>query len=205
MVKQNNKDKNTENRILDAAILVFTRKGFDGARMQEIADEAKINKSLLHYYYRTKDKLFEAVFLVAFKQFMPGISEKMNSDIPLKDKIRFFISSYIDMLYANPHLPIFILNEINRKPNRIINLIKEQGFKPELFFEQIRNQVKKNKIKSIHPQHLIINMLSMCIFPFAARSIAQCFLFNNSKKAYDEFLLERKKEVTNFIIHAITK
>ena len=77
------KDLNTEQKIHEAAKTVFIRKGLEGARMQEIADEAGINKALLHYYFRTKDKLFEAVFADAFYKMVPNIIGSLKSDIPL--------------------------------------------------------------------------------------------------------------------------
>ena len=77
----------TEKTILEAAKKVFLDKGFDGARMQEIADEAGINKALLHYYFRSKDKLFDAIFEEAFKQFLPNISDIMVSDISIEEKV----------------------------------------------------------------------------------------------------------------------
>jgi TetR/AcrR family transcriptional regulator len=63
----------TERKILQAAREVFQRKGLYGARMQEIADAAGINKALLHYYFRNKDKLFDAIFSDVFQNFIPGL------------------------------------------------------------------------------------------------------------------------------------
>ncbi len=198
------KDKNTEEYILDAAKKVFVKKGFDGARMQEIADEAKINKSLLHYYYRSKDKLFEAVFKEAFKDFIPKLGEIFNSDKPFKSKIKIIVSSYIDMLSENPHLPLFILYEINRNPDTIIYFMKNQGINPDKLIKQIDKEVKEHKILKVDPYHLIINMLSMCIFPFAARPLIEGFIFKKNKKLYDKFLGERKDEISKCIINSIT-
>jgi len=80
------KDDNTEDTILDAAEKVFQQKGMDGARMQEIADEAGINKAMLHYYYRSKRFLFEAVFSKAFSIIAPEINRIVNEDIPCSIK-----------------------------------------------------------------------------------------------------------------------
>ena len=84
-------NQDTESKILDSAKEVFIQNGLDGARMQQIADKAGINKSLLHYYYRTKEKLFESVLKFAFKQFLPNPMEFLSSDLPLFDKIRIFV------------------------------------------------------------------------------------------------------------------
>jgi TetR/AcrR family transcriptional regulator len=198
-------DKTTEKKILDAAKVVFLEKGFDGARMQEIADEAGINKALVHYYFRSKDKLFDAIFRDAFQQFLPKMAEIMITPKPLFEKLEIFIDSYITMLSDNPHLPGFVMHEINRNPGRIVNIIKGSGIKPEYLEMAIHNEVKAGVIVPVKPIHLIVNIIGMCLFPFMARPIIQGFLFEDSPEAYKKFLNERKKEVTTFIINSIRK
>ena len=80
------KDISAEEKILAAAKKVFTRNGMDGARMQDIADEAGINKALLHYYFRSKDKLFQVIFVQEAKKFFPKIKMIFESDLPLFEK-----------------------------------------------------------------------------------------------------------------------
>jgi TetR/AcrR family transcriptional regulator len=196
-------EKNTEQQILNAAKTVFLKKGFDGARMQEIADEAGMNKALLHYYFRSKDKLFDAIFQEAFQQFLPQISETMISEKPFIEKIWFFIDSYIELMLNNPHLPIFILNEINRNPGRLVNIIKGFGIRPEIFLLQIEKEMDAGNIHPVDPRHLLVNMLSMCIFPFAGRPMVQAMLFGNDAAEYQKFLIQRKTEVTLFIMNAL--
>ncbi len=196
-------EKTTEKTILDAAKKVFLAKGYDGARMQEIADEAKINKSLVHYYFRSKDKLFDAIFKDAFSQFIPKVAETMASDKDIFEKISIFIDTYIEMFINNPHIPTFILHEINRNPDRIVGLFKETKIDPSVFGLTVINEINKGTIKPINPLHLIINMISMCVFPFAAKPILKGFIFQNNENAYLQFIAERKKEVTEFIIRSI--
>jgi AcrR family transcriptional regulator len=198
-------DNTTEKKILDAAKVVFLEKGFDGARMQEIADEAKINKALLHYYFRCKDNLFNAIFQEAFQQFLPKVAEVMMTEKPLFEKIEFFIDNYITMLLNNPHLPGFIMHELNRNPGRIVNIIKSSGVKPEYLGIAIQKEVDAGLIIPIDPVHLIINMLGLCLFPIIGKPIITGFFFNGSTRAYQKFLSERKKEVTSFVINSIKK
>jgi TetR/AcrR family transcriptional regulator len=134
MVK-NKKDPGAEERILAAAKKVFTTKGMAGARMQDIADEAKINKALLHYYFRDKDKLFEVVFLEEAQKFFPKINGIFNSDAPLFEKIENFVNEYIDEMQENPYLPWFVMNEINRDPDQFMYKIwgKDNLPKPDKF------------------------------------------------------------------------
>ena len=84
------KKDNTEEKILNAAQTVFIQKGMDGARMQEIADEAGINKALLHYYFRTKQKLFEAIFKKVFSQIFPNLMDMVHSELPIEEKLGDF-------------------------------------------------------------------------------------------------------------------
>ncbi len=200
--------KNTENNILDAAKDVFIHKGYDGASMQDIASKAGINKSLLHYYYRTKEKLFQLVFGFAFKQFVPKVNKIMLSDDPIFDKISFFVNTYIDLISKNPHIPAFIIREINRNPEVVTKLLSNiTSFKKEESLnkldQQIRNEAKEGTIRYVSPQHLITNMIGMSIFPFIARPILRAVLFDSNDKAYKAFLEERKKEVSEFIIHSM--
>src|ERR1700730_16933908 len=110
------KDENTEERILTAAKKVFLKEGMAGARMQDIADEAGINKAMLHYYFRSKDKLFEKIFSELSRSFFPKLIMIFESDEGLFTKIQMFVTEYIDQMKQTPYLPIFVLNEVNRQP-----------------------------------------------------------------------------------------
>ncbi|MCK5822464.1 MAG: TetR/AcrR family transcriptional regulator [Bacteroidales bacterium] len=201
----NKKLENTEEKILQAAKQVFMKKGRAGARMQEIADEAGINKSLLHYYFRSKDKLFEAVFYEALNKSLPKIGNVLNADKSFFDKIRSFTYHYIDFFIDNPYLPIFILNEISSNPEIIIKLADQIGAKSNLFLNEITTAVDKSIIKPIDPRQLIINLISLCVFPFIAKPLAQALIFNNEEKEFLNFIEKRKIEVAEFIINSIRK
>ena len=204
MVKK--KDKGAEERILAAARKVFMSKGMAGARMQDIADEAGINKALLHYYFRDKDKLFEVVFLEEAQKFFPKINGIFNSDAPLFEKIENFVNEYIDEMQENPYLPWFVMNEINRDPDQFMYKIwgKDNLPRPGQFLEQIAKEIKKGTIKRISPVHLLMNLLSMTIFPFVAKPMLTRNL-RLSDVRFRSIMEERRKEVPNFIIDSIKK
>lgn len=206
------KTETTESHILNVAQEVFLKKGLDGTRMQEIADEAGINKSLLHYYYRTKQKLFEKVFRVAFKHFFPANQANIISDISLFEKIETFVETYYSLLQKNPYIPAFVIHEINRNSTNVSELFKSifQGndMKVEQMFDeldrQIQAEVDKGEIVAIESRQLIVNILSLCIFPFVAKPIIKGILLENDEKKYKAFIEERKKSVSQFIINAIS-
>ena len=196
-------EKNTEEKILEAAKNVFLKKGMAGSRMQEIADEANINKSLLHYYYRSKNKLFLAVFRFAIKQFIPGIKDIILSDETVFKKIEMFVDSYIEMLFRHPFVPIFIIQEIQRDPDVLTGALMEAGVDPNEILQVFYDAIDRGEIRPINPLEVMLNMLSLCIFPFAAKPVMQRVFFDNDERAYNQFLENRKKTVTEFMIKAI--
>lgn len=199
----NIKKDNTEEKILDAAKSVFIKKGMDGARMQEIADEAGINKALLHYYFRSKDRLFEAIFSEIIKVAFPEISRILQSDYALIDKIDLIVDAYIALLIKHPFIPGFVLKELNRDPAGLFKLVLKFGFKPESLFEQIKTAMDNGEIIKMPPVHLISNVISLIVFPFAARPIINHILFKGDKKALDEFYSERATIIKQFVKNAI--
>jgi AcrR family transcriptional regulator len=200
----NEKHTGTEALVLDAARKVFLENGFDGTTMQQIANVAGINKALLHYYFRSKDRLFEAVFFEAFSKMVPNLFKIFTADIPFTEKIRALVNAYVSALQEYPQIPQFILHELHRNPGRIIDLMHSTGLDPEMVMNIIRMELKKGNLVEIEPHQFMVNLLALCIFPFAARPMIQGFIFKNDVKAYEEFLEKRKTEVADFIIKAIT-
>jgi TetR/AcrR family transcriptional regulator len=197
------KDNTTESSILNAAKDIFQRKGMDGARMQEIADEAGINKALLHYYYRSKQLLFEAVFKSAFLMLAPQLNKVLNSDDSLNDKIRNFTKNYISFIIKHPYLPNFIINELNRNPEFVKKLTSEKHFPTIKYFkQQVIENVENGNIKPIKPEQLFINIMALNIFPFIASPLLKGFL-SITDESYKQLLEERTTEVSNFIINAL--
>lgn len=199
-------DKQTEEKIFEAATEVFTEKGMDGARMQDIANRAGINKALLHYYYRTKDHLFNAVFEKiagqVFKKFAPVFNEKLT----LEEKIRFFFREHITFLQKNPRLPAFILNEINRNPARIRKLLQNIDIKNlwRTLEAQHKDELKKYNITEESIPQLMTSIAAISVFPFAARGILEG-IFEQMGISFDDYLEERKEYAADFVINAIKK
>lgn len=193
---------NTEQLILIAARKVFTHKGFDGARMQDIANEAGINKALLHYYFRSKDKLFESIFKDVIKTFFPQIVSVLVADIPLFDKIHRFTESYIDILVKNPDIPVFVFHELSVNPHRLIGNIRETGADIGIIGEQLRKEAEAGNIRPVKPEHFIANLISMCVFPFIARPVLMGIMKMDAQ-GFDNFIEERKLIVPNDIIRSI--
>ncbi|MDH3381584.1 MAG: TetR/AcrR family transcriptional regulator [Flavobacteriaceae bacterium] len=198
-----NKEQNTESEILNAAKRIFLLKGMDGARMQEIADEANINKSLLHYYYRSKQLLFEAVFKSAFSMLAPQLNAVMNDDSPLFDKISNFTYNYISFVAKHPYLPNFIIQELNRNPEFLNNLMNEKHFpKIDKFKKQLEEQIAQGTIRTIKAEQLFINIMALNMFPFLASPLIKAFT-NTNDIEFKQLIDARKTEVADFIINSI--
>ena len=196
----------TEDKIMQAAKDIFVRKGKSGARMQEIADKAGINKSLLHYYYRSKDKLFGAVFEFAFSNFAPNLFKTIDESNDIFETIEIFISKYLDIISKNPFIPMFILNEVNKKDTGlIVRILKSSGMNIEVFENLVFKEIKNGRIKDVNPKNLLINILALCVFPYIGRPLTEVMIFNGDKNEYDNFLANRKKEITDLIINSIKK
>lgn len=198
------KDRNTEKKIIEAAKQVFEEEGYAGARMQQIADSAQINKGLLHYYFKSKDKIFETVFTAAFEKMMSKVGKIFQAELPIEEKIEMFVNQYLDVLSKNSYVPAFVLSELNKRPQTIVDKILNHPNKPKvnLFAQQIQTAVDEGKIRPIKPEHLIINLVSMCIFPFVGKPMIQ-ILLEKDKTQYNKLLKERKTEVIQFILQAI--
>jgi TetR/AcrR family transcriptional regulator len=197
-------DYTTEQKILDAAEVVFHEKGFDGARMQEIADKATINKGLLHYYFKSKDALFDAIFNMAVKRMSGNINSILQMDISLEEKIDLIIDSYMNLLLRNSSLPRFVITEINKDSERFIKkyLSGEINNVFAKFIDSVQKEIDAGKIKSIDPKHLFMNMISMILFPFVGKPMIQV-LIGVDNKEYNKLMLERREHVKGFIKQAI--
>lgn len=193
----------TEQKIFDAAHEVFVQKGMDGAKMQEIADKAGINKALLHYYYRSKEKLYEAVAKAVLSRAAPLVGNLIESDRPLEEEIRHFIEFYITTISKNPFIPLFILSEINKHPDHFFEQILPKDLpKPQVFIRQVEEEIAAGRIRAVNPYHLAVNVIAMCVFPFIARPMIRFAMGLNSAEL-KSFLEERKTQVTEFVLASL--
>jgi len=196
-------EQDTEQRIFAAAREVFFEHGFDGARMAEIARRAGINQSMLHYYFRSKDRLFESVFEKAAREAIPPVLALLVSDTPLLERLDQFVEAHVSMVCANPHLQAFILQELRRHPDalrRFVGTATDGVF--ARFGRDLEQAAERGEIRRVNPHHLVANILALSVFPFVARPMLQT-AFRASDEQYDQFLSERTEEITQFIRSAL--
>jgi TetR/AcrR family transcriptional regulator len=204
-------DADTESRILDAANRVFMRRGTAGARMTEIAREAGVNHALVHYYFRSKQRLAEAVFRRAIGQFFPVMIGVFTSDAPLEDKVRLVAAAQIDMLMKNRDLPGYLLAELNHYPERAEQLLETMSgttpaaLRTRLFGtlgRQLEDAARDGAIRPIRPQEFILNLVSMVVYPFAARPLVNAIL-GLDDSTFAAMMERRKADIPAFFLAAL--
>jgi TetR/AcrR family transcriptional regulator len=204
-------DRETEQRILDAARAVFMRRGTAGARMQEIAAEAGVNQALLHYYFRSKERLALAVFQQLASRLFPVLLMTLGSDASVEEKIDAVIALYLENFSKHPYLPGYVLAELHHHPDRIPHMLSSAaGVDPSAMLgqvfaklgRQIDERVRAGTMRPISPQQFAANLISLCVFPFAARPMLS-MAFSLDDAGFARFIDERKRELPNFFKQAI--
>lgn len=204
-------DADAESRILDAAHAVFMRRGTAGARMTEIAREAGVNHALVHYYFRSKQRLAEAVFRRAIGQFFPVMIGTLVSEAPIEDKVRLVAAAQIDMLLKNRYLPGYLLAELNHYPERAEQLLAAMSgttpanLRARLFGtlgRQLEDAARNGTLKPIAPQDFVLNLVSMVIYAFAARPLVMA-LMGLDDATFTAMMERRKAEIPEFFLAAL--
>ncbi len=199
-------DKNTEQKILDAARSIFTNQGFAAARMDEIATEAGINRALLHYYFRSKQKLFDVVLEENLNHFYQSFIRILASDVDLETKIRNLVIAELDMLVANPNLPLFIIAETSRNPEMMIEKLNHIPIKQFFlqFMQVVNTEIEKGNIKPINPVHILMHIMSLCLFPFVGRPVFK-HITGASQEQFEKLIEERKIIISESVIQLFKK
>jgi TetR/AcrR family transcriptional regulator len=197
------KELTSEEKILTAARQVFHKRGFEGARMQEIADTAGTNKALVHYYFRNKENLFAAVFSEAIATMIGTVSSIFMGPGQLEEKLERFYDFHISFLQQNSYLPWFIINGLHERPEQIKKMMSRTDFHPERILEQVMANLKNEGYEVEDPLQVFTNILSLSIFPIVAQPMLS-HIFNLSEKDMEQFYQVRKKKLARFVINGIT-
>ncbi|NNM94237.1 MAG: TetR/AcrR family transcriptional regulator [Bacteroidia bacterium] len=184
-------------RIIDAALTLFTRHGYAAVKTRDIASEAGINLALLNYYFGGKEKLFEIVMLENLGRFFKGVSLIVNDEsTTFYRKIELLVDFYITRLTDNPDLPLFVLTQAKNNPKRLPPQVQHIG--TSLFLKQYRDEVKAGRLIKMNEGHLMLNLLGLSIFPFSARSMAKK-IRNISDEEFIDLMKERRKLIPQWM------
>jgi hypothetical protein len=149
--------------------------------------------------------LFETIFRESTRRFIPRINAILASDVPLFEKIETFCEEYIGKIIESPFIPLFLLNEMNKQPHSFLK--KMWGTqKPDLtiFIQQTEEAIRKSVVRPVNPMHLVMNMISLCVFPFVGKPIL-LYVSGMDESHFGQLMEQRKKEVPRFIIDSIKK
>ena len=203
------KDQQTEDRILEAAQLVFTRSGLAGARTQDIADEAGVNRALINYYFRSRDNLAQAVFLRAAGSLFPALMKTLAGEAPIEMKVRRVIDLEYDMLNENPYLPLYVLAELQYHPEKLRSLLHEKlpvadmkkAVIPTLQ-AQLDAAAAEGKMRPTQAEDLLLTLISLIIFPFAASGMID-IMMGISPADLRAMRNRRRDELAGFILRGL--
>ncbi len=189
-------------KILHAALNEFAQNGIAGARLQSIADEVGVTKAMIHYYFDSRENLFREVFREAYGTLMHELLSVLETDKPLFIKIEHFVDTAIDRFHSDPALVDFITNALNKYPESTAGLMQElMNYDASVFENQLREAASNYEIASVDSNHVVLNMLSLCMFPYGARNFMSELLQMQSEGAYRDFLAQRKGIITDTIIN----
>ena len=194
MSKQEKKDQ-TQELIKETTKNLFFVKGKFDATTQEIADEAGVNRTLINYYFRSRDNLVQIVFDEAHKVEKEKSEIIMRSDLSFKEKISQFIDGSLSTSLQYPYLETYIVSQINKGSCHKRDVEKEDL---ELFYRDIKREMELGTIEKMEPVQFIFNMISLLVFPSAIRPL---FMENMmiSDKEFDRLIADRKEIILNML------
>lgn len=194
-----------EEKIIEVAKALFIEKGYAETSMSEIAAKAGINRPGLHYYFRTKDKMFEAVFGDILLSIVPKIFDIISQkDMNIERRIKEMIDTYYALFIDNPKLPMFMMREINRDANLLIKTATQlnihEKFRHSL--DSIEQEMKEGKLKQVPIRFMFYNISSLLTIPFLTQDLTYSILLEEGE-TFEDMLKEWKpyfiKQLLNLI------
>lgn len=194
-------ERATRDRILEAAHRVFVQRGTARARTQDIADEAGVNKALVHYYFGTKDALAREVFITAMQAFMPRILGILASDShSLEDKVRTIVREQLDFHLARPYLAPYIMSEFHAEPERVRSIMQHG---PPARLDVLRRQLQKaaaaGTMRRMSPEQFVVSLLGLLVYPFMARPMLEVIMGIDAAR-FPAFIEARKRDLPDFFL-----
>jgi TetR/AcrR family transcriptional regulator len=191
-----------EKRILEAARKVFERDGFAGARMQVIADEAGISKASLHYYFRSKEKLFDRIFQEYMDRVMPIISTWDDDSDAWQPKVRVFVRDMMG-LFRDTSL-LFMVQELYRDPKKLEARLAAKRKEPNRFIKYSERLQASGLVRDMDPRVIAVTMHSMCAYPYMNAPML-CGALRMKTPEYDKFLESYIDEAAELLIRMMKK
>lgn len=196
-----------ESRIIEAAKDVFVRKGFVQTTMTDIAGEAGIGRTALHYYYRTKEMLFEAICGQLMSSLLPNINAIMDGEGTMIQKIPLILDEYVKILLKNQHFPVFIISELNRDHEHFYRVILKNPDTTRPIIKlrtQLLDEMENGIIKKMPLPDVIMTAISMLVFPLLIQRPITDILLEGDNQKYQEFIAGRGRLAAKVVLELIT-
>lgn len=196
-----NESLSAEERILDAATQNFLFRGYAGARMQQIANDAGVNKALLHYYFENKEVLFKRVMedaLAGFGSIAGVLLEKEAGT--LQQRLSLLTERFLQILLRKPFLPGFVLQEAQQHPEIMYPILKQYEADLGALQLEINAEAATGRMQPVEARELIVNMFSVCFFPFLAMPLLSQVLYAEADEALGSLLNQRRKAVEELVL-----
>lgn len=196
----------THEKIKASARALFIEKGFDGTKTRDIAKHAGINLALLNYHFKSKKNLYSLIMKETLTRFIVGLSNVLNApETSLDQKIEAIVNSYIDFLKKEPQLPGFILGQLKSSEFNLSDAISApQIITSSYFYSQLHSVLQSHPNKRLTPLHLLINVVSLTVFPIIAQPLLMK-IGDQTIEEYYEFLEERKVLIPLWVKNMIAK
>lgn len=191
----------TEKLIKEKAKALFFQKGLLDATTQEIADEAGVNRALIHYYFRSREQMLDILLEETLQEKKDRVRKILTSKLLFREKIASYITAVVDYGLTYPYLDNFLISEMARHPDKIKAFCSKGRFNSsDLIREELANEVKKGKIAPISAEHFMVNLISLCNYPLLCKSVIQT-IHGMTDSGYRKFLLERKRIIFRTIFN----
>ncbi len=186
-----------ENKIIDAARAVFIERGYAETSMSDIAARVGINRPALHYYFRTKDKMFQAVFGSIVSSVVPKVFEALTQrEKSIEERIGIIVDAYYAVFAGNPRLPMFLVRELNRNSELLIDTLQELNVVDTVrnALVSLQEEMDEGKLKRVPLQFIFYNFYSLISFPFLTMDIASK-VFDNDEEQFKAMLTDWKQNI----------
>jgi AcrR family transcriptional regulator len=191
----------TEKLIKEKARSLFFQRGFLDATTQEIADEAGVNRALIHYYFRSRDQMLETLLEETLQEKKSSVRKVLMSELPFRQKIASYIDAVVDYGLKYPFLDNFIISEMARRPEKVkLFCTKDKLSSSDLIRDGLNKEIKKGGIAPISAEHFMVNLISLCNYPLLAKSVIQT-IHGMTDSVYRRFLVERKQIIYRTIFN----
>lgn len=196
-----------EGRIIEAAKRVFVLKGYEATKMGDIATEVGISRTAMHYYFRTKEMLFDAIFGQLIRVLLPNIALIMEEPSSFLEKLPKIVDQYVSVMQQNPQFPIFVVNEFNRDPQHLYRTVMKDPLRIQPLIQlqrQLLDEMDKGLIRRMPLIYSVSTLLSLVVFPMLARNPLTDLFLDGDKEQFDAFFEERKSLITDIMVRLFT-